>query len=941
MTEVAEASGFLPVRPATDTQRDDVWASVRGSARAARVDVVSQALDPSALEIGMSVLDVLEEAPPRTMHIPSIVRSSPLPPGIRAMIERRDFSRAFDHEAVDLTSIAEDLPGLDTPSGEVTFLADTRSFEQLRFSVDALLQHRQRLILRSITANPRRNVFVLGAGPGGLMTAVQLRLRGHGVVVCEQRDAYTRNRYVAVYKDVAHLLAALGFPEGMTYDFSHYRGKRGMMLADLQTFFHAVALKLGVVIYTGAVARDLSADTLGRGEVELVRSMRRGTAAAPAAAARSAGLTRWSGDMVARVRSNVTIRFDTIVEATGGRSGLREALVGADNVVPLMEVARSAAVRDPSLASFFEDPDDHTVEFVGSDYGCPPELRAPFYAALTEEGGAGTGIPTELPCFVSNIDASVLTTPVQATETKATGLGAAIDGKELDIPPDWVLISCNLTDGRLTRYQIEGPLPQTFEFGGRRLPTREVFGRINPLSLLVRLLYAMGVPFEAVDRRELVSFYEVESGHGDASDIVATWTGTFQGLRIGGDEPKWIGAVPDSTSIEYAILGEALQNAWYRFGVGVDDTFAAACRFAEGLDMTPEDRRREALRFERIMLGRSVQVVFHLYAVAQHPDQGVLGAVLTEYAIEEQRETAATESRLREAVQHAAEMLATESDVGGTDPLLATAVDNVIGQCGERVRRLITDVPLPADQHAAVQPLLTRLADGSPTGAAIDAQRREARLVELALGQYAWTGRWLRVCALCALDRSSPTSVATVSQAAADPDPVVADTALAVLRTLSSRSLPLQTDGGQTGRLPIVDRVQLLARVGLFASLSPEALVDIAALLAEREAVAGERIVTKGEPGECLYVIVEGAVRVHDGDRVIRHLGPHEHFGELSFIESEPRSADVTADEPTRLLRLDGPDFVKLLRDHADIAVAITRVLSRWLRSLSAENGVA
>jgi hypothetical protein len=240
-----------------------------------------------------------------------------------------------------------------------------------------------------------------------------------------------------------------------------------------------------------------------------------------------------------------------------------------------------------------------------------------------------------------------------------------------------------------------------------------------------------------------------------------------------------------------------------------------------------------------------------------------------------------------------------------------------------------------------VQPLLTRLADGSPTGAAIDAQRREARLVELALGQYAWTGRWLRVCALCALDRSSPTSVATVSQAAADPDPVVADTALAVLRTLSSRSLPLQTDGGQTGRLPIVDRVQLLARVGLFASLSPEALVDIAALLAEREAVAGERIVTKGEPGECLYVIVEGAVRVHDGDRVIRHLGPHEHFGELSFIESEPRSADVTADEPTRLLRLDGPDFVKLLRDHADIAVAITRVLSRWLRSLSAENGDA
>src|SRR6185295_16992691 len=122
----------------------------------------------------------------------------------------------------------------------------------------------------SINQNhPRRHVLVVGAGPGGLMTAIQLRLRDHQVVVCEQREVYTRNRFIGVYKEVAHLMASLGMPERMTYDFSKYRGKCGIMLADIQTFLHGVALKLGVIIYTGAVARTVNLDVLRSGEIEL------------------------------------------------------------------------------------------------------------------------------------------------------------------------------------------------------------------------------------------------------------------------------------------------------------------------------------------------------------------------------------------------------------------------------------------------------------------------------------------------------------------------------------------------------------------------------------------------------------------------------------------------------------------------------------------------
>ena len=290
------------------------------------------------MEAGVAVITALNEAPPRTLHSAPIVRSSPLSSSVRAMLERREFGRRYDTMAVDLDAIADRLTALECPQGEVEFLASDRSFDDLNLSVDVLLQHRKRLLAPTVDhKQPRKHALVLGAGPGGLMTAIQMSLRGHHVVVCEQRDVYARNRYIGVYKEVTHLMAALGMPEGMTYDFSQYRGKRGIMLADIQTFLHGVALKLGVIIYTGAVARALSLEILRRGELELQRAIR---GIANASGQSSIGMTRWHYDTVARVRSGVTIRFDTIIEATGGRSGLRELLVGKDNVVSILTVGR-------------------------------------------------------------------------------------------------------------------------------------------------------------------------------------------------------------------------------------------------------------------------------------------------------------------------------------------------------------------------------------------------------------------------------------------------------------------------------------------------------------------------------------------------------------------------------------------------------------------------
>lgn len=909
---------------------------------------------PSPMEEGVSILATFQEAPPRTSDSRALVRSSPLPPEVRAMLESRAFGRPFDAVPMDLDAAHDRLPALACPSGDVAFLACDDDLEALSFSVDGLLRHRKRLVSASVDPSmPRKRVLIVGAGPAGLMAAIQLRLRDHEVVVCEQREVYRRNRLIGVYKEVAHLMASLGMPERMTYDFSEYRGKRGIMLADIQTFLHGVALKLGVVIYMGAVARRIDAAALQRGEIELQCADTLG------AAETSVGMVRWQHDTIARVRSGVMIRFDMIVEATGGRSGLRETLVGQGNVVQLRTLGRAAVAQDPTLDSFFADPEDHTAEYVESDYGCPPGMREAFAAAILSDGR--DQIPDSLPCFVSNIDASIFTRPMERNDESPV-LAWRIADRDLAIPHDWVVLECRLPDQSITRYHIEGPLPQTFEFGGKRLPTRDVLAKLSPVSLLLKILYAMGLPFDAVDRRRLVDFYNEESSSTDATDIVSTWVGGFRGLRLGGEKPIWCGTVPGNDAIEYAIIGEALQNAWYRFGVGVDDAFAGAMLLAQGMDLAGEARLFKARRFEHVMIARSVHILYHLFSVARNTEQGVVGQVLTEYYMDEQHGEDVADARLREASWQGAEMLAAACDVWTDDPdsLVDAALDHLREGCCQRVMSLLGEFSYPAEvldraslpmkvgdpqwrSHAleTLEPalssehseLVARLFT-SPAillrGRTLSERPRAERLVELAMGRYAWVSPWLRASALRALDPESAAARGALEWAVNDPDPLVAETAAAKLGAASKAA-------GHTA----LDKVMVLQQVNLFRAIPHQVLAGVAALLTEQEAEPGERIVEKGELGDCLYVIASGRMRVHDGDRTFQQLGTHQVFGELSLLDARPRAASVTAVERTRLFRLGQGDFYALLSERPDMTRAINRALCAMVRAANAASSGA
>ena len=81
-----------------------------------------------------------------------------------------------------------------------------------------------------------------------------------------------------------------------------------------------------------------------------------------------------------------------------------------------------------------------------------------------------------------------------------------------------------------------------------------------------------------------------------------------------------------------------------------------------------------------------------------------------------------------------------------------------------------------------------------------------------------------------------------------------------------------------------------------------------------------------------IYLVVEGAARVHDGDKLIAALGPGEVFGELAALDPEPRMASVMATEPTLLLRMGHAELGELMTEHPEVATGIIHVLCRRLR---------
>jgi CRP-like cAMP-binding protein len=128
-----------------------------------------------------------------------------------------------------------------------------------------------------------------------------------------------------------------------------------------------------------------------------------------------------------------------------------------------------------------------------------------------------------------------------------------------------------------------------------------------------------------------------------------------------------------------------------------------------------------------------------------------------------------------------------------------------------------------------------------------------------------------------------------------------------------------------------------LGTVPLFKGLDALELQRFADLTRERSYPRGSVILFEDDPGDALFIVRVGRVKVvlvgEDGREVILGvLGVGEHFGELALIDDQPRSAHVIATEDSSLLVLRRDDFRRRVEETPSVAWALMQELSRRLR---------
>jgi len=133
------------------------------------------------------------------------------------------------------------------------------------------------------------------------------------------------------------------------------------------------------------------------------------------------------------------------------------------------------------------------------------------------------------------------------------------------------------------------------------------------------------------------------------------------------------------------------------------------------------------------------------------------------------------------------------------------------------------------------------------------------------------------------------------------------------------------------------NKLKLLKKIFLFSDLNEDSLLNILKCCREIEFSKSKLIVSENAPGDSLYVITEGSVKVNvisqDGKEIIlTTLQDGEFFGEMSLLDGEPRSANVIAITKTKTLILDRDAFLTRIIPNKDIAAAILAVMSKRLR---------
>jgi hypothetical protein len=128
-----------------------------------------------------------------------------------------------------------------------------------------------------------------------------------------------------------------------------------------------------------------------------------------------------------------------------------------------------------------------------------------------------------------------------------------------------------------------------------------------------------------------------------------------------------------------------------------------------------------------------------------------------------------------------------------------------------------------------------------------------------------------------------------------------------------------------------------LRRVRIFAELRDEQLAQLERYMEMRSVQQFVVVVKQGDPGDAMFLILDGEVRVRlvigGKETILTTLAAGEFFGEISLFDDGPRSADIVANRDTVLLRITIENFRRLAKEHPELAAPLLLAIGRTLTS--------
>ncbi|MGB6395180.1 MAG: Crp/Fnr family transcriptional regulator [Bradyrhizobium sp.] len=138
-------------------------------------------------------------------------------------------------------------------------------------------------------------------------------------------------------------------------------------------------------------------------------------------------------------------------------------------------------------------------------------------------------------------------------------------------------------------------------------------------------------------------------------------------------------------------------------------------------------------------------------------------------------------------------------------------------------------------------------------------------------------------------------------------------------------------------RRVVSSKLSVLRKQPIFCDLDPEALDQLCRYAKHTTLKRGTTIVSKGDPGNSLIVVISGTIKISvsspDGRSAILNLiGPGEIFGEVAVLDGLARTADATANSNCEIYVIDRRDFIPFVRSQPALAMKFIELLCTRLR---------